>query len=180
MTKFNSDFMQILSERQFIHQCTDELELDDIFLRHTITGYIGFDCTANSLHVGSLVQIMMLRWMQITGHKPIILIGGGTTKIGDPTGRNKTRPQIDLEKVATGEFWLASEAKELGLVDEIMTSDDYLFSKLEDNEIIEIKTEDPRNKIEKLMKGGMTWIRNWLGKYTSMEDNDLNTLIPRN
>ncbi len=91
MTKYRSEFMQILNERQFIHQCTDESELDNLCLKQIITGYIGFDCTANSLHVGSLVQIMMLRWLQTTGHKPIILIGGGTTKIGDPSGRDESR-----------------------------------------------------------------------------------------
>ena len=74
-----SDFLKILTERGYLHQATTE-GLDDRAASSLVTGYIGFDCTANSLHVGSLVQIMMLRLMQRTGHKPIVLMGGGTTK----------------------------------------------------------------------------------------------------
>lgn len=75
-----SDFLTALTERGFIHQCTDMEGLDALAAAGPIRAYIGFDCTADSLHVGSLVQIMMLRWLQQTGHKPIVLMGGGTTK----------------------------------------------------------------------------------------------------
>ena len=82
-----SDLLHILTERGYMHQATNLDGLDERAAERLITGYIGFDCTANSLHVGSLVQIMMLRLMQRTGHKPIVLMGGGTTKVGDPSGR---------------------------------------------------------------------------------------------
>ena len=80
---FNSNFLDIMYERGFIHQVTDKDNLGKAIHKDCVTGYIGFDCTAPSLHVGSLVQIMMLRWFQKTGNKPIVLMGGGTTKIGD-------------------------------------------------------------------------------------------------
>jgi tyrosyl-tRNA synthetase len=92
--KIKSDFIKIMIERGFIHQTTDQDELDNQCHNHSITGYIGFDCTAPSLHVGSLIQIMMLRWFQKTGHKPIVLMGGGTTKIGDPSGKDSARPVL--------------------------------------------------------------------------------------
>ena len=97
---FTSDVMRVLSERGFIHQCTDDAALDALAARGRIAGYIGFDCTADSLHVGSLVQIMMLRWLQKTGHRPIVLLGGGTTKIGDPSGRDRTRALLDDDAIA--------------------------------------------------------------------------------
>ena len=86
------------------------------------------------------------------------------------------RTEIDIEEVATGEFWLAQEAKEKGLVDEIQTSDDYLFNKMKDFEIIEISTEDPRNRLEKLLQGGAAWIRSW-SKGSSLKDSELPTMI---
>jgi tyrosyl-tRNA synthetase len=86
-----SDLLRTLVERQYLHQCTDLAGLDKRAMEGPVTGYIGFDCTAPSLHVGSLVQIMMLRIMQQTGHKPIVLMGGGTTKVGDPSGRDASR-----------------------------------------------------------------------------------------
>ena len=92
--KIKSDFIKIMIERGFIHQTTDQNELDNQCHNHSMTGYIGFDCTASSLHVGSLIQIMMLRWFQKTGHKPIVLMGGGTTKIGDPSGKDSARPVL--------------------------------------------------------------------------------------
>ncbi|MGF1627539.1 MAG: tyrosine--tRNA ligase [Alphaproteobacteria bacterium] len=91
MTAPRSDFLRILRDRGFIHQCTDLDALDKRALEGRLTAYIGFDATADSLHVGSLVQIMMLRWLQKTGHRPIALMGGGTTKIGDPSGRDESR-----------------------------------------------------------------------------------------
>ena len=86
--KFSSSFLSLLLERGFIHQCTDFKGLDEKFsnVNKPVLAYLGFDATAKSLHVGSLLQIMILRHLQKTGHKPIILIGGGTTKVGDPTG----------------------------------------------------------------------------------------------
>ena len=88
---FASDFLGVLEERGFIHQCTDLEGLDALTRRECVTGYIGFDATARSLHVGSLIQIMMLYWLQATGHRPIALMGGGTTKVGDPTGKDTQR-----------------------------------------------------------------------------------------
>lgn len=90
-SKYKSEFLQVLSERGFIHQMTDADALDAKLAKEQVTGYIGFDATASSLHVGNLVSIMLLRWLQKTGHKPIALAGGGTTKVGDPTGRDETR-----------------------------------------------------------------------------------------
>ena len=89
-----SAFLKIMIERGFIHQMTDKEGLDSKCYSSSITGYIGFDCTAPSLHVGSLIQIMMLRWFQKTGNKPIVLMGGGTTKIGDPSGKDAARPVL--------------------------------------------------------------------------------------
>ncbi|WP_169544970.1 tyrosine--tRNA ligase [Sneathiella aquimaris] len=95
MTDLRSDFMKSFQERGYMHQCTDLEALDTAFNEKTVTAYIGFDCTARSLHVGSLMQIMILRLMQKMGHKPIVLMGGGTTKIGDPSFRDESRPLID-------------------------------------------------------------------------------------
>ena len=95
----NSDFLNIMNERGFIHQITDKEKLDQELLANSMTAYIGFDCTAPSLHVGSLIQIMMLRWLQKTGHKPIVLMGGGTTKIGDPSGKDNARPVLSSETI---------------------------------------------------------------------------------
>ena len=92
--------MRVLSERGFIHQCTDDDALDALAARGRLSAYIGFDCTADSLHVGSLVQIMMLRWLQKTGHRPIVLLGGGTTKIGDPSGRDQSRVLLSEDAIA--------------------------------------------------------------------------------
>ena len=91
MTSVKSDLLNELASRGFIHQCSDEAGLDKLARAETVTGYIGFDCTAPSLHVGNLVSIMMLRKLQQTGHKPIVLIGGGTTKVGDPSGKDEVR-----------------------------------------------------------------------------------------
>ena len=92
MSKYQSELMTTLVDRGFLYQCTDEDGLDKAASDGVVTGYIGFDCTAPSLHVGSLVQIMMLRHLQRAGGRPIVLLGGGTTKIGDPSLKDKTRP----------------------------------------------------------------------------------------
>ena len=99
MSKFKSDFLNALSERGFIHQISDPESLDAAAAAGPITGYIGFDATASSLHAGSLVQIMMLRWMQKTGHRPIALMGGGTTKIGDPSFKDEARKLLTVEQI---------------------------------------------------------------------------------
>ena len=88
---FQSSLLALLSERGYIHQATDAAALDALAQREIVTGYIGFDATAPSLHVGSLVQIMMLRRLQQAGHRPIVLMGGGTTKVGDPSGKDESR-----------------------------------------------------------------------------------------
>ncbi|MCV6574542.1 MAG: tyrosine--tRNA ligase [Cohaesibacter sp.] len=91
MTAFKSEFLHTLNERGFIHQCSDPEGLDKLFSTETVTAYIGYDCTAKSVHVGNLVSMMMLHWLQKTGHRPIALMGGGTTMVGDPSGRDETR-----------------------------------------------------------------------------------------
>jgi tyrosyl-tRNA synthetase len=91
MSAYKSEFLNILAERGFIHQVSEPDALDALAKSGTITGYIGFDCTAGSLHVGSLLPIMMLYWMQQTGHRPIALMGGGTTRVGDPSGKDESR-----------------------------------------------------------------------------------------
>ncbi len=94
MTEYKSDLLRLLDERGYIHQLTDAAGLDALAQRQVVPGYIGFDATAPSLHVGSLVQIMLLRRLQQTGHKPVVLMGGGTTRIGDPTGRDESRKML--------------------------------------------------------------------------------------
>ena len=94
MSEFTSDLLNLLSERGYIHQVTDAGALDALAASQIVPGYIGFDATAPSLHVGSLVQIMMLRRLQQTGHKPVVVMGGGTTRIGDPTGRDESRKML--------------------------------------------------------------------------------------
>ncbi|WP_127903352.1 tyrosine--tRNA ligase [Solirhodobacter olei] len=94
-----SDFLRVMIERGFLADCTDYQGLDDAFAEGVVPGYIGFDATAASLHVGSLIQIMMLRWLQKCGGKPIVLMGGGTTKVGDPSGRDTERSLLTPEKI---------------------------------------------------------------------------------
>src|SRR5215471_15450885 len=91
MSTYKSDFLHVLAERGFVHQVSEPDALDSLAKSSCITGYIGFDCTASSLHVGSLLPIMMLYWMQQTGHRPIALMGGGTTRVGDPSGKDESR-----------------------------------------------------------------------------------------
>ncbi len=97
----NSEFINIMIERGFVHQITDKDNLEKEMRSNPLVGYIGFDCTAPSLHIGSLIQIMMLRWFQKTGNKPIVLMGGGTTKIGDPSGKDSARPLLSTELINT-------------------------------------------------------------------------------
>jgi tyrosyl-tRNA synthetase len=99
MAGFKSDFMRVVHERGMVHQASDAARLDELLASGVRTAYIGFDCTADSLHVGHLMQIMLLRWWQKTGHKPIALMGGGTTKVGDPSGRDETRQLLTTEAI---------------------------------------------------------------------------------
>src|SRR5271168_3899073 len=99
MTELKSEFLRILTERGYIHQQTDAAELDRRANSGIVTAYIGFDATADSLHVGSLVQIMMLRRLQQAGHRPIVLMGGGTTKVGDPSGKDETRQLLSEAQI---------------------------------------------------------------------------------
>jgi len=94
-----SEFLRTMIARGFLQDCTDLEALDEALLEGIVPGYIGFDCTADSLHVGHLTQIMMLRWLQKTGHKPITLMGGGTTKIGDPSGKDEARQLLTTEQI---------------------------------------------------------------------------------
>ncbi|MEM9813732.1 MAG: tyrosine--tRNA ligase, partial [Pseudomonadota bacterium] len=97
--KPTSDFLHTLQSRGFIADCTDLEGLDDTLKSGTVTGYIGYDLTASSLHIGNLVQVMMLRWLQKTGHRPITLMGGGTTKVGDPSGKDEMRKLRSLDEI---------------------------------------------------------------------------------
>jgi tyrosyl-tRNA synthetase len=99
MTGFKSEFLRTLTERGYIHQQTDAAALDQRAASGRVCAYIGFDATANSLHVGSLVQIMLLRRLQQTGHRPLVLMGGGTTKVGDPSGRDESRQLLTDDQI---------------------------------------------------------------------------------
>jgi tyrosyl-tRNA synthetase len=101
MTTYNSSLLKLLDERGYIHQLTDAAALDALASKEVVSAYIGFDATAPSLHVGSLVQIMMLRRLQQAGHRPIVLMGGGTTKVGDPSGKDESRQLLSEEKIAS-------------------------------------------------------------------------------
>jgi tyrosyl-tRNA synthetase len=99
MSAYKSDFLNVLAERGFIHQVSEPEALDALARSSTITAYIGFDCTAPSLHVGSLLPIMLLYWLQQTGHRPIALMGGGTTRVGDPSGKDESRRLLTEEAI---------------------------------------------------------------------------------
>ncbi|MGE0213201.1 MAG: tyrosine--tRNA ligase [Parvibaculaceae bacterium] len=99
MSKFASDFLNVLEERGYIHQISDPEGLDALARSGKLTAYVGYDCTAPSLHVGSLISIMMLHWLQQTGGKVIALMGGGTTRVGDPSGRDETRKILTIEQI---------------------------------------------------------------------------------
>ncbi len=136
MSEYTSSFLRVMSERNFIHQVTDWTSLDTLLSQKNMVAYIGFDCTADSLHVGSLVQIMMLRYFQKCGHRPIVLMGGGTTKVGDPSGKDDARQLLsdnEIEKNKQGikavfEKYLTFGA---GPSDAIMCDNDEWLSGLE-------------------------------------------------
>jgi tyrosyl-tRNA synthetase len=99
MAKYKSDFLNTLDERGFIHQCSDFAGLDALAAKHEVIAYVGYDCTAPSLHIGNLISGMMLHWLQATGNKPITLMGGGTTRVGDPSGKDETRAIRSVEEI---------------------------------------------------------------------------------
>ena len=99
MTSYSSSLLKLLDERGYIHQVTDAAALDALASKEVVSAYIGFDATASSLHVGSLVQIMMLRRLQQAGHRPIVLMGGGTTKVGDPSGKDESRQLLTHDQI---------------------------------------------------------------------------------
>jgi tyrosyl-tRNA synthetase len=99
MDAYKSDFLNVLARRGFIHQVSEPEALDALACTSTVTAYIGFDCTAPSLHVGSLLPIMMLYWLQQTGHRPIALMGGGTTRVGDPSGKDESRKLLTDDSI---------------------------------------------------------------------------------
>ena len=136
MTEYRSSLLKLLDERGYIHQLTDAEGLDALAAKEIVTGYIGFDATAPSLHVGSLVQIMLLRRLQETGHKPIVLIGGGTTKVGDPTGKDESRRLLTDEEIDANIAGIRKVFERFltfgdGPTDAIIVNNDEWLSKLE-------------------------------------------------
>ena len=99
MTEFKSDFLHVIAERGYLHQCSDPEGLDAALSAGMVTAYVGYDCTAQSYHVGNLLSIMMLRWFQKTGHRPITLMGGGTTRVGDPSGKDESRKLLTYDEI---------------------------------------------------------------------------------
>jgi tyrosyl-tRNA synthetase len=99
MSQFKSEFLHTLSERGFIHQCSNPEELDALAAKGEVIAYVGYDCTAPSLHIGNFLSVMMLYWLQQSGNKPITLMGGGTTMVGDPSGKDETRPMRTVEEI---------------------------------------------------------------------------------
>jgi tyrosyl-tRNA synthetase len=135
MTKLKSDFINVLQSRGYIHQCTDLAALDALAAKETITGYIGFDCTAPSLHIGNLIGIMMLRLLQQTGHRPIALMGGGTTKVGDPSGKDEGRKLLSQEQIDANKAGMGADAERFlnfgsGAKDALMVDNDDWLSGL--------------------------------------------------
>ncbi|MEH6715978.1 tyrosine--tRNA ligase [Parasphingorhabdus flavimaris] len=136
MTNYQSDLLRLLNDRGYIHQLTDATALDSLAMKSVIPGYIGFDVTADSLHVGNLVQIMLLRRLQQAGHKPIVLMGGGTTKVGDPSGKDEMRKLLDDEGIKSNFAKIRDSFENFltfgdGPTDAIMVNNDDWLSKLE-------------------------------------------------
>lgn len=127
-----SKFLRLFKERGFFHQCTDEASLDALLLEgeqsgQGVTAYIGFDCTATSLHVGNLMQVMILRLFKACGHNPIVLLGGATTKIGDPSGKDESRPVITDETIAQNMAGIRQNINQFGLESaKIVNNEDWL------------------------------------------------------
>ena len=135
MTQYSSSLLRLLDERGYIHQMTDAAALDALAGKQVVPGYIGFDATAPSLHVGSLVQIMLLRRLQQAGHKPIVVMGGGTTKIGDPSGKDESRKMLTAEDIKANIASIRTAFERLltfgdGPSDAIMVDNDTWLSEL--------------------------------------------------
>ena len=135
MSQYKSDLLRLLEERGYIHQVTDGEGLDSLASKQVIPGYIGFDATAPSLHIGSLVQIMMLRRLQQAGHKPIALMGGGTTKVGDPSGKDESRKLLTHDTIEQNISSIRTVFERLltfgdGPTDAVMVNNDEWLSKL--------------------------------------------------
>ncbi|MCJ7422311.1 tyrosine--tRNA ligase [Sphingomicrobium astaxanthinifaciens] len=134
MTTYQSSLLDLLSSRDYIHQATDREGLDALAAREVVTGYVGFDATAPSLHVGSLVQIMLLRRLQQAGHRPIVVMGGGTTKVGDPSGKDESRQLLDAAGIEANiasirkvfERFLRFDGSETGAI--MVNNDEWLGS----------------------------------------------------
>ncbi|OAN99288.1 tyrosine--tRNA ligase [Parasphingorhabdus sp.] len=136
MTNYQSDLLRLLNDRGYIHQLTDADALDNLATKSVIPGYIGFDVTADSLHVGNLVQIMLLRRLQQAGHKPIVVMGGGTTKVGDPSGKDEVRKLLDDEGIAANFAKIRGSFENFltfgdGPTDAIMVNNDDWLGRLE-------------------------------------------------
>src|SRR4051794_23051764 len=136
MTNYRSSLLRLLDERGYIHQVTDAAALDALAEKEIVTAYVGFDATAPSLHVGNLVSIMLLRRLQQAGHKPIVLMGGGTTKVGDPSGKDEGRKLLSEETIATNIASIRRNFENLltfgdGPSDAIMVNNDEWLSGLE-------------------------------------------------
>ena len=135
MATYTSSLLRLLDERGYIHQTTDAAALDALAAKQVVPGYIGFDATAPSLHVGSLVQIMLLRRLQQAGHKPIVLMGGGTTKVGDPSGKDESRKLLTPEVIQANIASIRTVFERLltfgdGPTDAVMVDNDEWLSKL--------------------------------------------------
>ena len=117
MKNFKSELLIELQNRGFLKQLSDPDGLDNLIKNNQITGYIGFDLTASSLHVGSLLQIMLLRWFQKYGHKPLILLGSGTTMIGDPSGKDDTRRMLSEKDIASNKKGILNQAILIWLIE---------------------------------------------------------------
>src|ERR1700743_2308430 len=134
---FQSEFLRTFVERGAFYACSEPwTELDSLLAKETVPAYIGFDCTANSLHVGSLVQLMTLRRLQQAGHRPILLMGGGTTKAGDPSGKDETRLLLTAEKIEENKQHILGGVKHLlkfgdGPTDAILVDNAEWLDKLE-------------------------------------------------
>jgi tyrosyl-tRNA synthetase len=133
---FRSDFLRSFAERGHYYGCTNPETLDELFRKERVTAYIGFDCTAPSLHVGNLVQLMTLRRLQQTGHRPILLMGGGTTKIGDPSGKDEVRQLLTPEKIEANKNSIVHDIRHLlkfgdGPSDALMVDNAEWLDKLE-------------------------------------------------
>jgi tyrosyl-tRNA synthetase len=136
MTEYRSSLLKLLDERGYIHQLTDAEGLDALAAKEIVTGYIGFDATAPSLHVGSLVQIMQLRRLQQSGHRPVVLMGGGTTKVGDPTGKDESRRLLTNEEIDANIAGIRKVFEKFlkfgdGPTDAVVVNNDEWLSKLE-------------------------------------------------